>query len=108
MIQLPPRSTRTDTLFPYPTLFRSPLIDRLERDVAGDAGDLGGARIGHLLVVGGIVGNVSRIVGPLDAADAMLHARRARLHPGSGQRLRIAEEGKLGRAECRERVCQYV
>src|SRR3546814_6375269 len=27
MIRLPPRSTRTDTLFPYPTLFRSP--DRL-------------------------------------------------------------------------------
>src|SRR3546814_7760398 len=24
MIQLPPRSTRTDTLFPYTTLFRSP------------------------------------------------------------------------------------
>src|SRR3546814_20647967 len=27
MIQLPPRSTRTDTLFPYPTLFRS-IFDR--------------------------------------------------------------------------------
>src|SRR3546814_6541860 len=25
MIRRPPRSTRTDTLFPYPTLFRSPL-----------------------------------------------------------------------------------
>src|SRR3546814_7411378 len=24
MIRRPPRSTRTDTLFPYPTLFRSP------------------------------------------------------------------------------------
>src|SRR3546814_3696179 len=29
MRRRPPRSTRTDTLFPYPTLFRSmPLIDR--------------------------------------------------------------------------------
>src|SRR3546814_10265002 len=27
MIRRPPRSTRTDTLFPYTTLFRSPLID---------------------------------------------------------------------------------
>src|SRR3546814_9762576 len=27
MIRLPPRSTRTDTLFPYPTLFRSPAAD---------------------------------------------------------------------------------
>src|SRR3546814_5501966 len=30
MIRRPPRSTRTDTLFPYTTLFRSP--DRRERD----------------------------------------------------------------------------
>src|SRR3546814_20579251 len=26
MIRRPPRSTRTDTLFPYPTLFRSPTL----------------------------------------------------------------------------------
>src|SRR3546814_8345300 len=31
MIRRPPRSTRTDTLFPYTTLFRSP-SDRLARD----------------------------------------------------------------------------
>src|SRR3546814_1046798 len=28
MIRLPPRSTRTDTLFPYTTLFRSVLTER--------------------------------------------------------------------------------
>src|SRR3546814_13967497 len=28
MIRRPPRSTRTDTLFPYTTLFRSVLLDR--------------------------------------------------------------------------------
>src|SRR3546814_13747030 len=33
MIRRPPRSTRTDTLFPYTTLFRSPLA-RLEADPA--------------------------------------------------------------------------
>src|SRR3546814_20548007 len=27
MIRPPPRSTRTDTLFPYTTLFRSPTVD---------------------------------------------------------------------------------
>src|SRR3546814_13294445 len=27
MIRRPPRSTRTDTLFPYTTLFRSPMLD---------------------------------------------------------------------------------
>src|SRR3546814_8716597 len=34
MIRLPPRSTRTDTLFPYPTLFRS-LTDREPPGVGG-------------------------------------------------------------------------
>src|SRR3546814_8619970 len=29
MIRLPPRATRTDTLFPYPTLFRSRLESRV-------------------------------------------------------------------------------
>src|SRR3546814_4080827 len=29
MIRRPPRSTRTDTLFPYTTLFRSPLSGRM-------------------------------------------------------------------------------
>src|SRR3546814_3961111 len=32
MIRRPPRSTRTDTLFPYTTLFRSPERDREHRD----------------------------------------------------------------------------
>src|SRR3546814_2860873 len=36
MIRRPPRSTRTDTLFPYTTLFRSPLR------VLGDPGVVGG------------------------------------------------------------------
>src|SRR3546814_15319695 len=31
MIRRPPRSTRTDTLFPYTTLFRSMLTDLLDR-----------------------------------------------------------------------------
>src|SRR3546814_1452354 len=30
MIRRPPRSTRTDTLFPYTTLFRSDIVARLE------------------------------------------------------------------------------
>src|SRR3546814_13056353 len=45
MIRRPPRSTRTDTLFPYTTLFRSCdprrgcglFPDRLDRDLADDA-----------------------------------------------------------------------
>src|SRR3546814_2050033 len=46
MIRRPPRSTRTDTLFPYTTLFRSlvvdgvgDLVEDLERPVDGLVGD---------------------------------------------------------------------
>src|SRR3546814_15626565 len=39
MIRRPPRSTRTDTLFPYTTLFRSP-----HRESASPPADLGGNR----------------------------------------------------------------
>src|SRR3546814_18848173 len=40
MILRPPRSTRTDTLFPYPTLFRSPLAASGDRWGLGqDLGD---------------------------------------------------------------------
>src|SRR6056297_4011842 len=35
MIRRPPRSTRTDTLFPYTTLFRAALALRLFPDVRG-------------------------------------------------------------------------
>src|SRR3546814_10014383 len=41
MIRRPPRSTRTDTLFPYTTLFRSPqCVDHPRRDRERPVGDL--------------------------------------------------------------------
>src|SRR3546814_5663425 len=65
MIRRPPRSTRTDTLFPYTTLFRSRRagLDLGPRDlrVAAPAG----APLGHEVV---------------DAADAVLVARIPVLH----------------------------
>src|SRR3546814_9453761 len=51
MIRRPPRSTRTDTLFPYTTLFRSGLSggvfvgDRLNLLVIGDIFRLGARRL---------------------------------------------------------------
>src|SRR3546814_12452983 len=49
MIRRPPRSTRTDTLFPYTTLFRSPVTTRgpratlaVTRVVPAKAGDTAG------------------------------------------------------------------
>src|SRR3546814_5773477 len=37
MIRRPPRSTRTDTLFPYTTLFRSPTLMGIAEVAIGDA-----------------------------------------------------------------------
>src|SRR3546814_8666616 len=40
MIRRPPRSTRTDTLFPYTTLFRSEMgVNIVENEEAGEDGD---------------------------------------------------------------------
>src|SRR3546814_11333651 len=61
MIRRPPRSTRTDTLCPYTTLFRSEVAARI--DVSGDAGrDVG------------IVGKLAVRLGRLDALDGVAHA----------------------------------
>src|SRR3546814_6228329 len=50
MIRRPPRSTRTDTLFPYTTLFRSVMLGVVNvsnhRHDAGDVATLGD-RLGH-------------------------------------------------------------
>src|SRR3546814_4862212 len=55
MIRRPPRSTRTDTLFPYTTLFRSLLevLDELGLAITlAVANSLQNARLGHAAEVG--------------------------------------------------------
>src|SRR3546814_1814100 len=47
MIRRPPRSTRTDTLFPYTTLFRSQ-IDILTPIITAVTASLNGAKLGEL------------------------------------------------------------
>src|SRR3546814_5860267 len=47
MIRLPPRSTRTDTLFPYTTLFRSPDAEQLVRGRRGGAALMSGFYLMH-------------------------------------------------------------
>src|SRR3546814_8296356 len=48
-IRLPPRSTRTDTLFPYPSLFQSAGGHQRDAPVGGDVG----AEVGDVLAVEG-------------------------------------------------------
>src|SRR3546814_6386417 len=52
MIRRPPRSTRTDTLFPYTTLFRSVGVDEPAGDAVGAvAADFAGLGVEHVHAV---------------------------------------------------------
>src|SRR3546814_15837110 len=59
MIRRPPRATRTDTLFPYTTLFRSAERQRQEDEVAGrHIGD--GNLVAHAILRHGDIGGQGR------------------------------------------------
>src|SRR3546814_15567025 len=105
MIRRPPKCTRTDTLFPYPTLVRSVLLggDLLRPQhrrrtpavrVDAAAADLPGVGVDDAAVERGAPLRHSRV--PADLAG------KAGL-PGARQVSR-----QIGRASCRARVCQYV
>src|SRR3546814_12580482 len=105
MLLRPPRSTRTDTLFPYTTLFRSkgPLVlECVTKRVRGhyegdpqkyrDADDL----------------------ASLDAVDPVARTRVLLQEVGATREQvdqvdqDVEADVEIGRASCRERVCQYV
>src|SRR3546814_11630258 len=98
MIRRPPRSTRTDTLVPYTTLFRS-------------GGQLG--RIHLLLALDRRAKAGEGVHAPNRIASAASPGPKAIAMPSplapraimSASTNRIVE---IGRASCRERVCQYV
>src|SRR3546814_19012899 len=78
MIRRPPRSTRTDTLFPYTTLFRSPSQVCLARELALARDDLLYLRADHPLVIaaGDLLlasdaGNAAFVVEELPARSAI-------------------------------------
>src|SRR3546814_19635203 len=113
MIRRPPRSTRTDTLFPYTTLFRSqagelPALMRIEEvAVAGPRMAPGrGARptLQHELAAHELA---------IIFADRAFYRSEAGIGQigGAGPFPDIAEhvaQAALGRASCRERVSQSV
>src|SRR3546814_17227671 len=104
MIRRPPRSTRTDTLFPYTTLFRSArrlaMATKLEVRNVCKSFHHRGEELQVLqdfsLVVEGLEFLV--LLGPSGCGKSTL----LRIVDG------IADCDKIGRASCRERVCQYV
>src|SRR3546814_14570477 len=86
MIRRPPRSTRTDTLFPYTTLFRSFALGYLEAAVLCGAC----ARRGRLCdlrrslrIIGRLCGGCTRADGPSDRCGADERKRATCAHNAS-------------------------
>src|SRR3546814_16831886 len=108
MIQRPPRSTRTDTLFPYTTLFRSRFGKGFLEGSQGHLNFLPEKQTDFIFTMLaeelGLVGGLALIgLYVLLIAYGFALAMRARNQFG-----RLLALGKIGRASCRERVCQYV
>src|SRR3546814_18156367 len=111
MIRRPPRSTRTDTLFPYTTLFRSHISVQKERTPLTEALLHAGAAMG-LDVRDDLnrpdqegIGYSPRTIRKgrrVSAADAFL--KQARRRPN----VKVVTDTQIGRASCRARVCQDV
>src|SRR3546814_19903250 len=68
MIRRPPRSTRTDTLFPYTTLFRS---RKNAAEVAVADRPVIGAALEEWQAVGGVIADRKRVVGRLRFKEAL-------------------------------------
>src|SRR3546814_12579318 len=93
MIRRPPRSTRTDTLFPYTTLFRS-----CRQQVAWQQPQRMAER-------GLEIGPAPVEIERQDHEHAVKRAQIGREIPAAVAHHPIEQ---IGRASCRERVCQYV
>src|SRR3546814_3684699 len=61
MIRRPPRSTRTDTLFPYTTLFRSALVLAVGERILDAGGDVGALEL-HVVERGALAPQRTAIV----------------------------------------------
>src|SRR3546814_14766634 len=89
MIRRPPRSTLTDTLFPYTTLFRS-VLHGDEEVVYADAGYTGAQNRPELADV---------------KVDWRIAERRSAVQRLAEGEYKEAVKHQIGRASCRERVC---
>src|SRR3546814_13899253 len=109
MIRRPPRSTRTDTLFPYTTLFRSTLVGPdietalVEREGVGQAAH-GGAPLRMKQALGGhVMGNAAIGERLQNRLVPHLGDPRAAVAPQTRVRRTRFAHRWIGRASCRER-----
>src|SRR3546814_18585298 len=113
MIRRPPRSTRTDTLFPYTTLFRSILpvvlpqaaIDRLMEVAATDPVFVD---LEHQTVTTQFQDRFTFEIDPFRKMCLLEGLDEISLTEKSDAAIGAYEKRQIGRASCRERVCKYV
>src|SRR3546814_13513988 len=98
MIRQPTIATRTNTLFPYTTLFRSA---RYRRSLKGEACvmNIHEYQAKELLAKFGV---------PVPVGYAAFTAEEAAAAAGKLPGPLYVVKAQIGRASCRERVCQYV
>src|SRR3546814_18583752 len=112
MIRRPPRSTRTDTLFPYTTLFRSPvqftnpnlttvILSSLSKN------GLSPTRLEVEITEGVFLAENAYTLATLHQLEA-IGVRIALDDFGTGYSSLGYLRKEIGSASCRERVCQYV
>src|SRR3546814_20894074 len=117
MIRRPPRSTRTDTLFPYTTLFRShchsqdAVLERCARPVVFDtvrkADPTFEAAIASFRIAAVLVLDLGLLLAA-KSERAVLDQHLPILLIQAGKFGRYTDFLEIGRASWRERVCQYV
>src|SRR3546814_14874519 len=108
MIRRPPRSTRTDTLFPYTTLFRS------QGTESGAPMDLDHDEDGVVIENGHREqkqeGKLEKDLPQTDkSGDSLKGDTPEEDMPATEEEWSLwSQDIEIGRASCRERVCQYV
>src|SRR3546814_20016884 len=113
MIRRPPRSTRTDTLFPYTTLFRSLPASSATAlpapaSAAKTAAPAAEAPPVSTPAAAAPVAPTAEVAEPKRRGPKPGFKRAAKVQPAPSDVAPIRDEDKIGRASCRERVCQYV
>src|SRR3546814_14357483 len=102
MIRRPPRSTRTDTLFPYTTLFRSTILGAGSEAVV----TLTDTISEHRADIDALLTDAHVLLDGIERNTGIINTSLAWAGPLFGLLGNVMSE--LGRASCRERVCQYV
>src|SRR3546814_17997330 len=108
MIRRPPRSTRTDTLFPYTTLVRSAGDDAAARRVDGKRVEPLADRDTRADGAGRRVEQKDRGLVADAGAEQLVRLRQIFHLRHIAADLPARFFLQIGRASCRERVCQYV